>query len=127
MRVSILRFAAATAVLFAQFAVAGRAETMAPGAPAGALYTAGSINMLKSVQYAPEQRQQTEYGTLRSGARPQLLCTRGKVLVQNRCVCPSGTFEQFGKCAPRLQRIPGKIVCPKGSKLTQGKCIPIVR
>jgi len=34
--------------------------------------------------------------------RPVQFCTRGKVLVDGRCVCPQRTIELRGRCVPRL-------------------------
>ena len=64
-------------------------------------------------------------------------CAGGKVLVGNRCVCPSGTDERRGQCvairptpAP-LQCAGGKVpvgnrcACPSGTTERHGQCVAI--
>jgi hypothetical protein len=46
-------------------------------------------------------------------------CTGGKVLVDNRCVCPPGTTERRGACV----RVPATPRCTGGKVLVDNRCI----
>ncbi|MBI4274821.1 MAG: hypothetical protein HY659_08995 [Rhizobiales bacterium] len=59
-------------VLATALPMPNRAEAVS--IPAARFNTADGIDIFKPAQIAPEQRQRTEYGTLRSGNRPQPAC-----------------------------------------------------
>ena len=70
---------------------------------------------------------------------PQVVCTGGKVVVGNQCVCPSGTIEMRGLCvpsqaeppviAPQLIPAPFLIICPEGQVWSEANnmCLPVVQ